>query len=214
MRSKGIAYQLWPASTFLCQYIETNRITLFPSSISRPTSPLILELGSGCALVSMVVAALGCRVIATDLPEVVVHMNSNLELNRTYYSIVSMEDVLNTTSFGEDGESAWKGEIAVDSLAWGNEIDMERYAVAKYDMILVADCVYWEELFVPLLNTLIKLTTISPNTLILLSQTVRRQHIEKRFFKRLHAHFIVDMVSEEKKDGDRTRIYSVKRRLK
>jgi predicted nicotinamide N-methyase len=207
LKSKGIAYQLWPASTFLCQYIETNKESLF--TFSQDMIPLCLELGAGCALVSMVCASLGCCSIATDLPEVAPHIAANIMLNQQYYSIASPNDVLRKHL---ETKTVQQGQIAVDCLSWGEEC--ARFADAQFDVILVADCVYWEELFAPLLSSLLHLTSNSPQTIILLSQTVRRQHIEKRFFKRLHANFVVDMVSDQKLDGERTRIYKAQRRFK
>lgn len=57
-----------------------------------------VELGAGCCLVSSVLMKLGAAVIATDLPELLPHMEYNLQLN--------------------DEGGSLLGRWAVDSLNW------------------------------------------------------------------------------------------------
>jgi len=44
--------------------------------------------------------------------------------------------------------------MAVRNLAWGTDDADEVKNTVPYDVILVADCVYWESLYAPLMDTL------------------------------------------------------------
>jgi len=119
----------------------------------------ILELGSGTGLVGLVAAALGGDVWMTDQAPLLDIMRANVRLNHLESSVV------------------------VSELNWGEALSSE---IPRPDMILAADCVYFEPAFPLLVDTLSKLAT--EKTEILFCYKKRRK-ADKRFFTLLKRHF-------------------------
>lgn len=184
----GIAHHLWPAATFLCKYIESNIETVFANMNLSLTNPLqrllILELGAGIGLcgifVARLLASLGLadmNVIVTDLPEAMDNLNKNISLN-------SLSHVV-------------KPEI----LRWGNEDDLShtlkdwKQQTSDHPLLVIAaDCVYWECLYQPFLNTLTDL--VSRGATILIAH-VRRWKKDGKFFQMCKRQGItVDVIHE------------------
>ncbi|KAF8845623.1 hypothetical protein BDN67DRAFT_961214 [Paxillus ammoniavirescens] len=119
----------------------------------------ILELGSGTGLVGLVAAALGGDVWITDQAPLLDIMRANVRLNHL------------------------ESSIAISELNWGEALSSE---IPRPDMILAADCVYFEPAFPLLVDTLSKLAT--ERTEILFCYKKRRK-ADKRFFTLLKKHF-------------------------
>ena len=195
--SRGLAFQLWPAALLLCRYLDSQPSPLPPAS-------RVVELGAGCGLVGLLAASLGAHVTLTDLPAVLPHLLSNVAVN--------------SPPFVQNPESAegWRhpsgGTVQVAALGWGEGREAEAGVVGA-DMILLADCVYWEELFDPLLDTLTALCM--GTTRVLLSQTTRRSHVEGRFFKRAKKRGLtvqrLDEWTERHTDGQVIHLYDMRR---
>ena len=170
--SQGLSFQLWPAALLLCQYLDSPPIrSLLPSL-------RIVELGAGCGLVGLLAAALGAQVTVTDLPHVVGHLEANVAVNAPPF--VQSQGVEGGPTVGKHPSG---GSVRCTALTWGEgEEGVVSAGLGGVDWVLLADCVYWEELFDPLLDSLTALC--SPSTRVLLSQTVRRHRVEGRFFKR------------------------------
>mmetsp|Transcript_59150 Transcript_59150/g.157411 ORF Transcript_59150/g.157411 Transcript_59150/m.157411 type:complete len:220 (-) Transcript_59150:132-791(-) len=92
----------------------------------------IIELGAGCGALSCALALSGCRVVATDLPEVVPLMQRSVELNRV--------------------------ETYVDcrALSWGNTADLASVLSTLQDqdssrLVVACEVAYWGgwDLFCP-----------------------------------------------------------------
>ena len=157
--SQGLSYQLWPAAVDLCTFLDrqlgmkikgetgtpceaTGLDTKMAGAqlqlISRLSGNLrgkrVLELGSGTGLVGVVAARLGADVTVTDLPHVLENLEENLRLN-------------------QDLVAAAGGSVQAQVLRWGEESDVACLG-GNYDVILGADVVYSDTLFVPLLCTL------------------------------------------------------------
>jgi len=168
---KGIAHQLWPAATHLCRYIDANLDTVF-SAYGGLENCRAIELGAGIGLVGVYLAALGCkRVVLTDLPEAM--------------------ELLQTNS----GVNDCAGAAAAMPLCWGNASETEAALSAALPaesdapppplLIVAADCVYWESLFEPLVDTLCELclrNSRSRGARVLMSH-VRRWRRDAKFFK-------------------------------
>ena len=60
---------------------------------------------------------------------------------------------------------ALSSRVAVKNLAWGTDDADEVRNTVPYDVILVADCVYWESLYAPLMDTLKVLASVLPSVL-------------------------------------------------
>jgi predicted nicotinamide N-methyase len=169
-RRQGIAHQLWPAATFLCRYLEQNMHVLTESG--KPLCDITaIELGAGLGLTGLFAAGLGLgSVILTDLADVCPQLRANTALNPTIAARVTAEP-----------------------LQWGSA-DVHNPAFAACDVILAADCVYWEELFAPLVDTLFHLTASGAPVLM---AHVRRWKRDAKFFKLCQKRLQVKKLYEE-----------------
>ncbi|KAH7931371.1 hypothetical protein BV22DRAFT_999032 [Leucogyrophana mollusca] len=133
----------------------------------------ILELGSGTGLVGLVAGALGGEVQITDQAPLLGIMRRNVDMNRLQAS------------------------VAVSELNWGERLSSE---ISQPDLILAADCVYFEPAFPLLVETLSALATCE-NTEILFCYKKRRK-ADKRFFALLKKKFTWREVDDDpNRDG-------------
>ncbi|KAI0723442.1 putative methyltransferase-domain-containing protein [Earliella scabrosa] len=135
----------------------------------------VLELGSGTGLVGLVAGVLGARVWITDQAPLLDIMKQNVRLNKL--------------------ESC----VTVAELNWGEPIPPD---IPKPDLILAADCVYFEPAFPLLVQTLTDLVT-DKSTDVLFCYKKRRK-ADKRFFTLLKRDFTWEDVS----DDPRREVYS------
>eukprot|EP00667_Euglena_gracilis_P021959 EG_transcript_24252 len=160
-RARGIGFQLWPAATTLCRFLETCWDSLEVALAKPMAEAHCVELGAGVGLVGMFAAALGAgHVTLTDLPPVLAVLRENVALNAAGWA-------------GRQPPAA----VDVQPLCWGTE---DPLAVPATDLVLVADCVYWEELFAPLLATLRHF--VDRGAVVLMAH-VRRWTRDNRFFR-------------------------------
>ncbi|KAG8834578.1 hypothetical protein FRC17_008247 [Serendipita sp. 399] len=122
----------------------------------------VLELGSGTGLVGLVAAKLGAsKVIITDQFPLLDMMNQNVILNGLGDLVVPME------------------------LDWGNELPQ----LGRIDVILAADCVYFEPSFPLLVETLTALSKSASQNVEILFCYKNRRKADKRFFTLLKKKF-------------------------
>ena len=171
--SRGIPFQLWPASLLLCRHLD------FPSIHPLLHSLPILELGAGCGLAGLLAASLGAHVTVTDLPPVIPHLLSTVHANPAF-TLLPASTPSSTLTFSHPSG----GSITCLPLVWGQPLPA---ALTSPLLVLVADCVYWEELFEPLLATLREVCGVGAR--VWLSQTPRRVKVEGRFFKKARKWF-------------------------
>ncbi|KAJ7688430.1 putative methyltransferase-domain-containing protein [Mycena rosella] len=127
----------------------------------------ILELGSGTGLVGLVAAMLGGTVCLTDQAPLLDIMRENVAINKVSALCVVAE------------------------LNWGEPIPAD---IPQPDVILAADCVYFEPAFALLVQTLYELS--GPDTEILFCYKKRRK-ADKRFFALLKKKFRWTDVADE-----------------
>ncbi|KDR83445.1 hypothetical protein GALMADRAFT_235593 [Galerina marginata CBS 339.88] len=128
----------------------------------------VLELGSGTGLVGLAVGALGgANAWITDQAPLLPIMKRNVALNNL------------------------QGRVAVTELNWGSPIPAD---IPHPDVILAADCVYFEPAFPLLVQTLSDLS--DPTTVILFCYKKRRK-ADKRFFGMLKKKFAWKEVSDD-----------------
>lgn len=108
---------------------------------------VIVEMGAGTGLITILLAELGYRVISTDLPNIINNLKRNVELNGLKYGIsipkeYSMDDLLQVSN-------AMKDNILVTPLDWTNPVpfikntDSLRYSTnGKFKTLVFADPVY------------------------------------------------------------------------
>ncbi|KAK3530168.1 hypothetical protein QTP86_017734, partial [Hemibagrus guttatus] len=128
---------IWPAGVALCQYLDSNRKTI------NLQDKAVLELGSGTGLVSIVASLLdndnckcstGACVTASDLPEVLGNLRSNLCRNTRGYC-------------------RYTPQVAV--VSWGYDLEQTfPRSVYRYDYVLAADVVYHHDFLAELLVTM------------------------------------------------------------
>ncbi|KAI0643742.1 putative methyltransferase-domain-containing protein [Trametes meyenii] len=128
----------------------------------------VLELGSGTGLVGLVAGRLRARVCITDQAPLLGIMKQNVSLNHL--------------------DSC----VTVAELNWGEPLPLE---LPKPDLILAADCVYFEPAFPLLVKTLADLVH-DASTEILFCYKKRRK-ADKRFFTLLKKEFIWEEVSDD-----------------
>lgn len=173
-KRKGIAHQLWPAATILCNYIDDNKES-FSSHLQRDS--VVIELGAGVGLCGLYLSALGCgKVVLTDLTEALEILQHNIKLNSKICSLVEARE-----------------------LRWGNKEDLKKVLSAVYVMpspplIIASDCVYWECLFEPLYQTLSELVLETGCTIIIAH--VKRWKKDGRFFKQYLRTMRVEVLKE------------------
>jgi predicted nicotinamide N-methyase len=146
-------------------------------------------------------ALYGASVVQTDVPDVMPHLDANVDLN-----------------FPRNATGKRSASIVTAPLSWASPPQSTLCTCAcHYDLIIATDCVYWEELFDPLLSTLTTLTqnghdvatagggeAASPSSpLVLLAQTDRRPRVERRFFKALARTFACACIFDDLQDGRR-----------
>ncbi|EPQ29388.1 uncharacterized protein PFL1_03143 [Pseudozyma flocculosa PF-1] len=187
--TEGCGGKIWPAAEVLGAYIASKHApaassSSYSSAESTTSSgwkgKTVVELGSGTGLVGFLVAkmGLGCRVWVTDQIPMLPLMTSNHALNQA-----EMVD-----------------PCLVEELNWGQPLPAT--VPHKPDVLLLADCVYLEVAFQPLVDTMLALS--GPSTEILFCYQKRRK-ADKRFFNLLKRHFTFADVQDD--DEQRTRAY-------
>ncbi|RVE47583.1 hypothetical protein evm_007781 [Chilo suppressalis] len=168
---------VWDASLVLAKYLETmcHNKPDFLSGLK------VLELGSGLGVVGLTAATLGAQVTLTDLPEALPLLRLNINENKS--KICSMG-----------------GYAVAESLIWGD--NSSEILKEEFNMIVMADCVYYEEAIDSLMHTLLCLVnTLAKKPTIYLTQELRDTEIQKRiwnkFYELLTDNFHVQKIPEE-----------------
>ncbi|XP_022251808.1 protein-lysine methyltransferase METTL21D-like [Limulus polyphemus] len=107
---------VWDSGLVLAKYLEYKHCFLK----GHWKNKYVIELGAGTGLVGLTAACLGASVLLTDLPALL----PLLELNLT-----------------ENGDKL-QGNTEARILKWGQDVS----AFVKPDIILVADCIYYQQL--------------------------------------------------------------------
>eukprot|EP00966_Prymnesium_polylepis_P158815 3670899-Prymnesium_polylepis.1 len=111
--------------------------------LSRMT---VLECGAGCGLVGLAAALLGARqVVLSDLPIALATLSSNAASNG--FTVVPDK----VRSAGDGGTGA-TDEIEVEPLDWRAECQPLLDDGRTFDLVLASECVYDEDMVLPLLK--------------------------------------------------------------
>lgn len=175
----NVSCVVWDAALVLTKYLE-KQSTKSPFWLKGLR---IVELGAGLGCVGIAAACYGGDVIMTDLPEVVPQLEKTIDLNRAAWSE--------------------KGKISAVALAWGHNKPIElEFIHQQIDIILMSDCVYYEESVDPLIETLKSLT--SKTTEIILCQeqrdTEKQKAVWKSFMNKLYEDFSASKIPVYEQD--------------
>jgi predicted nicotinamide N-methyase len=131
----------------------------------------VVELGAGTGMAGVMAARLGAHVTLTDLPHVLPNLQKNVDLNAA---------------------TCGDGSLTVAPLRWGILED----ATMRPDFVIAADCVYYDSLFEPLMQTLKWLTVEDEKRkpAVVLLAHLRRWKKDSQFFRMAAKCFHVEVV--------------------
>lgn len=154
-------------------------------------SKKVLELGAGCGLVGLAAGVLGAQeVLLTDLPYCLPNMRDNVSRHECTLRQAGCEKVV-------CGACDWYNPPSLEELAFmmGTTNDRKEDTMTwKPDIILIADCVWMQDLVAPLLSTINRLTQQARNgqsthPLVLISYQRRGKATHEEFWTGLHGLF-------------------------
>ncbi|KAL9951975.1 hypothetical protein ACROYT_G044738 [Oculina patagonica] len=164
---------VWDAALVLAKYLQARHYC----SKERLDNKRVIELGAGTGVVGLIAATCGAHVCCTDLTEVVPLITLNGEINKHMIT----------------------GTFKANSLKWGQDVSAIQ---PSPDLLLVADCIYYEESLEPLVATLCDLSDV--NTTVLISYEERttgnKPLLEKKFHQLVREHFTVEEIPEDEQD--------------
>ncbi|XP_014233390.1 protein-lysine methyltransferase METTL21D-like [Trichogramma pretiosum] len=161
---------VWDASIVLASYLD--RSCRFENWLCGKR---VLELGAGLGCAGLTAACYGAHVVLTDLDDALPYTEKTARQNRNEYEKCG-------------------GTVDCRVLKWGKEIDLD----FQPEIILVSDCVYYEESLEPLLSTLDTLLSNGTGVHAILSQeqrdTPKQVIVNKKFLEELNKRFKVTYI--------------------
>lgn len=150
--SLGIASRVWTAGAALAQAFCDREPSFLPSVHGKR----VLELGSGTGFTAAVMMQLGAVVVATELPDAVGLLASNL-------SAAARPDAHGVTC-----------PSTVVPLSWGTRLPSQLVSQAadQFDLVVGADITYMRPNLRPLLVTLLQVTT--PSSIVVITHSCNR----------------------------------------
>ncbi|XP_060919294.1 protein-lysine methyltransferase METTL21D [Labrus mixtus] len=171
---------VWDAAIVLAKYLETKQFYEPSSRVNVWADRRVLELGAGTGAVGLMAAALGADVTVTDLEDLQTLLRLNIQENKTLID---------------------SGSITAKVLKWGEDVS-DFLPPPHY--ILMADCIYYEQSIVPLVESLKLLS--GPETCIICCYEQRTEGInpkvERQFFELLQQNFICEEIPADKQDPE------------
>ena len=172
---EGFASTIWDSAIVLSRMLERHGLHAL-SSAAPSGPPKCIELGAGCGLVGLTLAALGGDAVITDLPENLRLLRANVRANATVSSRVVPR---------------------VRPLKWGEPLTAELAAPVPYDIVVATDLFYAREAMPALIETLLALS--GPQTCLLLAAG-RNRHAGDEFFALARQHWCVARVDSSELD--------------
>ncbi|XP_001604308.2 protein-lysine methyltransferase METTL21D [Nasonia vitripennis] len=161
---------IWDAALVLAKYLDKTS-----QKNKWLKGKRVLELGAGLGCAGIVAACFGAHVVLTDLATVLPMLEKNIKAN----------------------EKQWKslgGVAEAQVLEWGKEVNNLNF---KPEIILLTDCVYYEESVKPLLDTM-EVFFNNEGTYAILSQeerdTPKQVSVWKEFITKLNERFKVEKI--------------------
>ncbi|XP_026292991.1 protein N-lysine methyltransferase METTL21D-like [Frankliniella occidentalis] len=163
---------IWDASLVLARYLE-KRSKENPSFLKNVKT---LELGAGVGCVGIVAACFGANVTVTDLPSVLPLLQLNIKENKNVWA-------------------SGGGQVRATELSWGKMIN----ELESPDLLLLADCVYYSESIIPLVETMKQISTRETEIIICQEQrdSEKQRAIWKEFMSELTKFFQFNPIPTE-----------------
>lgn len=149
---------VWDAALVLAYFLEKHQ-----EELKLDQGINVVELGAGTGVVGLVAAALGANCTITDLDRLVPLLEETVSLNDHIFQ--SQKDRLKARPFH-----------------WGDNDQAQSFAPNPPDLILLADCIYYEASIQPLIDSLLALSSFK-SCPILLSYENRDYYEDKRIIK-------------------------------
>nr|XP_020446511.1 protein-lysine methyltransferase METTL21D [Monopterus albus] len=171
---------VWDAAIVLARYLETKQFYDPSSGVNVWAGRRVVELGAGTGVVGLMAATLGAQVTVTDLEDLQTLLKVNIQENQTLIS---------------------SGSVTAKILKWGEDVS-EFMPPPHY--ILMADCIYYEQSVVPLVDSLKLLS--GPETCIICCYEERTEgvnpKVERRFFELLQQSFKCEEIPLDRQDPE------------
>uniref|UniRef100_A0A8D3CX11 Valosin containing protein lysine (K) methyltransferase n=1 Tax=Scophthalmus maximus TaxID=52904 RepID=A0A8D3CX11_SCOMX len=171
---------VWDAAIVLAKYLETKQFYDPPGGVDVWAGRSVLELGAGTGVVGLMAATLGAQVTLTDLEDLQTLLKVNIHENQALVS---------------------SGSITAKVLKWGEDVS-DFLPPPQY--ILMADCIYYEQSIVPLVESLKLLS--GPETCIICCYEQRTEgvnpKVEREFFELLKQHFRCEEIPLDRQDPE------------
>ncbi|XP_071780305.2 protein N-lysine methyltransferase METTL21D [Centroberyx gerrardi] len=171
---------VWDAAIVLAKYLETKQFWDAASGVNAWADRDVLELGAGTGVVGLMAATLGAQVTVTDLEDLQTLLKVNIQENQALIS---------------------SGSITAKVLKWGEDVS-DFLPPPHY--VLMADCIYYEQSIVPLVESLKLLA--GPETCIICCYEQRTEgvnpKVERQFFELLQQSFNCEEVPLDKQDPE------------
>uniref|UniRef100_A0A146LL62 Methyltransferase-like protein 21D n=1 Tax=Lygus hesperus TaxID=30085 RepID=A0A146LL62_LYGHE len=181
----NVSAVVWDASLVLSKYLNKRS----KKSEDWLRDMKVLELGSGLGCAGITAACFGADVILTDLPDVVPQLAKTIELNRIPIS---------------EG----RGKAVAMELKWGSSVQIQPI-LDKWNgppnIILAADCIYYEESLKPLADTIKNLSGL--RTEIIISQEIRETGRQQYFLDGFMEYLMADFDLREVHESDQDEVY-------
>ncbi|XP_034256931.1 protein-lysine methyltransferase METTL21D-like [Thrips palmi] len=149
---------IWDASLVLARYLE-KRAEANPTFLKNLK---IVELGAGVGCVGILAACFGADVTMTDLPSVLPLLERNICINKDVWC--------------KSG-----GRVEACELSWGDA----KTEIKPPSLLLLADCVYYSESILPLVQTMKEVS--NTDTEIIICQEERDSDKQRKIWKEFTA---------------------------
>ena len=165
---------VWDAALLLAKYLDFNSERLALRSAH------VVELGAGTGFCGLMAAALGARVVITDLSYCVDIMQRNVRKNKHL-----VEDKVKVEEFD------WSQTDPNNDKFFGLNLE-------EINLILVSDCVYYEQSVEQLLQTMVWLSSKGATVLLSYEERDDKRELIDKFFKLMRNKFkVIEIDSQE-----------------